>query len=161
MSRRTKPDTLARIVREARKKEEKINQHHPERNGYGFIDGEADEYIRRIERLEAIEERAQQAKILRRIARVSLMSNDVGYSRSPEDIYIENETRSELSHKIDKVTENLHPRNKEIVSMYYGENYTQKELADKFDLNQSTISRVIANGTKKIENSIDEESGSD
>lgn len=51
-------DTLEKIVEEAIKREKEINTLHPERKGYGMVQGEADDLIRRIEILEYKLERA-------------------------------------------------------------------------------------------------------
>ena len=150
MAKRTDDDTLSRIVRDAKRKEREINRQHPERHGYGFMAGEANDFIRRIEWLETIQERAQQAKVNRRVGKISIMSNDKLYSRSPEDLYIEYEHRQELARKIRRARQNIPKQNGEIIVMYHTDDFTQQELADMFDLNQSTVSRAISAATKEL-----------
>ena len=56
-------DTLEKIVLEAIEREKQINIDHPERHGYGMIEGEANDLIRRIEVLEYKLLRSQKEKI--------------------------------------------------------------------------------------------------
>lgn len=49
---RKSSDSLEAIVAEAIEREKRINAEHPERKGYGMIEGEADDLIARIRGLE-------------------------------------------------------------------------------------------------------------
>ena len=103
------PDTLEQIVADAIEREKLINEQHPERHGYGMIQGEANDLIRRIENLEIKQLHAQKEKIRNREQKIRLIGRDQLYSKSPEDIVIEKEERKPLQraiqNTIDKFTE--------------------------------------------------------
>ena len=52
MKKKKSSDTLEAIVADAIAREQRINKEHPERKGYGMIEGEADDLIARIRGLE-------------------------------------------------------------------------------------------------------------
>lgn len=58
MKRNCYDDALEQIVAEAIEREKRINKEHPERHGYGMIQGEADDLIQRIRCLERKEDLA-------------------------------------------------------------------------------------------------------
>jgi RNA polymerase sigma factor (sigma-70 family) len=143
-------ETLQKIVEEAKQAEALCNQEHPERHGYGFVNGEAKEFLQRIEWLERAEEKAQQAKVSRRVGKIGVMSNDKLYSRSPEEVYLAKEHKEELKQKIRNAKRHVPLRGRKILDSYYGENYTQVELADKFNIDQSTVSRIVKEQTPVV-----------
>ena len=84
-------DTVEKIVADAVAREKRINKLHPERHGYGMVEGEADDLIRRIEELERKQLQAQAKSSSRRREKIRLVGMDKLYTHGPEEIVIEQE----------------------------------------------------------------------
>lgn len=121
---RKSSDTLEAIVQEAIEREKRINAEHPERNGYGMIQGEADDLIQRIRVLEYKQELAQRTKGGRITQRIRLTNSDAVYSRSPEAVAIHNIYKQKVNKAERKFFDDLSARSKEI--------YNRREQGEKF-----------------------------
>ena len=66
--------------------------------------------------------------------------------------------RLELYEMLNSIVKDLPSREKQIIIMYFGfykdEIYTQKEIADKFGISQSYVSKLISRTVKKIGNKL-------
>lgn len=135
-------DTLEQIIEDAIEREKEINKQHPERHGYGMIEGEANDLIRRIEHLEWNQLRAQTAKVRHREDRIRVIGSDKLYTHSPEDIVIEKLDREQVSRAEDDVLKRLSKRS---VGFYLlkesGLKYT--DIGKMYNLHRSTVSRDI------------------
>ena len=133
-------DTLEAIVEEAIAREKRINQEHPEREGYGMVQGEADDLIRRIRALEYREELAQQVKGERIKQRVRIVNNNKLYSRSPADIAINNIYKERINRAEKKILDGLSERSRTIYDMKeHGSSFT--EIGKIINLHVSNVSR--------------------
>ena len=89
--------------------------------------------------------------------------NDLTILDTLEDIdsdftkYVENK---ELIIQIEKLMNDFNDRDSDIIKMYFGfynnRCYTQQEIADKYNVSVSNISRLIKNNLKKLKEQLDE-----
>ena len=105
-------DTLEEVIAEAIERERIINEQHPERHGYGMIQGEADDLIWRIEKLEKNQLKAQAAKIKHREDRIRMIGTDKLYTHSPEEIVIEKISREKVNNIENKILQSLPERSR-------------------------------------------------
>lgn len=145
-------DTLEQVVADAIERERLINEQHPERHGYGMIQGEANDLIRRIEHLNNNQMKAQAAKIKNREDRIRVIGSDKLYTHSPEEIIIEKMDREQVSRAEKRVFNSLSQRSKKFYLLHDdGLNYTN--IAKLFNIHRSTVSRDV----KKIKEKLKEE----
>lgn len=110
-------DTLEMIIADAIEREKRINAEHPERHGYGMIQGEADDLLERMKALEVREELAQREKGNRVKQRIRIANNDRVYSRPPEIVALDNIYKERVNKTEANVVNKLTQRNKEIYDM--------------------------------------------
>ena len=146
-------DTLEKIVEDAIEREKQINQQHPERHGYGMIQGEADDLIKRIEALEYKLLRSQKEKIKLREEKVRIIGRDKLYTVSPEDYLILKDKEKKLKHLEEIALKKLSKREREIFFLKE-QGLTQEEIAKKFGVHRSTISRENKKAIETIKNEI-------
>ena len=139
----TRPsDSLEQIVADAIEREKQINRDHPERHGYGMVDGEANDLIHRIEHLEHNQLRAQAVKVRNRKDRIRVIGKDKLYTHSPEEIVIEKLDREQISRAENKVLNTLPKRSQEFYFLKeIGEDYS--EIAKRFNIHRTTVSRDL------------------
>ena len=142
-------DTLEKIVADAIKKEQEINSLHPERNGYGMMGREADEFIQRIELIEYKLERAQKEKARTRKEKIRLIGKDMLYTRSPEDVVIDNMMRSEFDTFEEQVRDSFGERTKQVYDLD-DIGLKQKEIAEQLGISQPTVHREIKKAKNKL-----------
>lgn len=135
-------DTLEKIVLEAIEREKQINIDHPERHGYGMIEGEANDLIRRIEVLEYKLLRSQKEKIKLREDKIRVIGRDRLYTMSPEDYLIIKEMHKPIINAEERVYKRLPDRTKQIY-LLKEQGLTQEEIAKRFNIHRSTVSREI------------------
>lgn len=135
-------DTLEKIVLEAIEREKQINIDHPERHGYGMIEGEANDLIRRIEFLEYKLLRSQKEKIKLREDKIRVIGRDKLYTMSPEDYLIIKETHKPIINAEERVYKRLPDRTRQIY-LLKEQGLTQEEIAKRFNIHRSTVSREI------------------
>ena len=135
-------DTLEKIVLEAIEREKQINIDHPERHGYGMIEGEANDLIRRIEVLEYKLLRSQKEKIKLREDKIRVIGRDKLYTMSPEDYLIIKEMHKPIINAEERVYKRLPDRTRQIYSLKE-QGLTQEEIAKRFNIHRSTVSREI------------------
>lgn len=150
MPRPKKPkDTLEQIVADAIERERIINEQHPERHGYGMIQGEADDLIHRIEHLEHNQLRAQIVKVRNRMDRVRVIGSNRLYTHSPEDIVIEKIYREKIQEAENSVLKRLSEKDREIyflrdIGLYH------KDIAKMTNLCRSSITKKLINTNKEL-----------
>lgn len=135
-------DTLEKIVLEAIEREKQINIDHPERHGYGMIEGEANDLIRRIEVLEYKLLRSQKEKIKLREDKIRVIGRDKLYTMSPEDYLIIKEMHRPIINAEERVYKRLPDRTRQIY-LLKEQGLTQEEIAKRFNIHRSTVSREI------------------
>lgn len=135
-------DTLEKIVLEAIEREKQINIDHPERHGYGMIEGEANDLIRRIEVLEYKLLRSQKEKIKLREDKIRVIGRDKLYTMSPEDYLIIKEMHKPIINAEERVYKRLPDRTRQIY-LLKEQGLTQEEIAKRFNIHRSTVSREI------------------
>lgn len=135
-------DTLEKIVLEAIEREKQINIDHPERHGYGMIEGEANDLIRRIEVLEYKLLRSQKEKIKLREDKIRVIGRDRLYTMSPEDYLIIKEMHRPIINAEERVYKRLPDRTRQIY-LLKEQGLTQEEIAKRFNIHRSTVSREI------------------
>lgn len=135
-------DTLEKIVLEAIEREKQINIDHPERHGYGMIEGEANDLIRRIEVLEYKLLRSQKEKIKLREDKIRVIGRDKLYTMSPEDYLIIKEMHKPIINAEERAYKRLPDRTKQIY-LLKEQGLTQEEIAKRFNIHRSTVSREI------------------
>ena len=149
MRRKQNPDTLEAIVTEAIEREKRINKEHPERKGYGMVQGEANDLIQRIRALEYREELAQQVKGDRIKQRVKIVNNNQLYSRSPADIAISNIYREKINRAEKKIIDGLSDRSRAIYDMKEsGASFT--DIGKIINLHVSNVSRDYHKSIKQL-----------
>ena len=150
MPRPKKPkDTLEQIVADAIERERIINEQHPERHGYGMIEGEANDLIHRIEHLEHNQLRAQVAKVKNRTDRVRVIGSNRLYTHSPEDIVIEKIYREKIQEAENNVLKRLSIKDREIyflrdIGLYH------KDIAKITNLCRSSITKKLIYTNKEL-----------
>lgn len=112
-----------------------------------MIDGEADDLIYRIRRLENRENLNQQVKGDRLTERIKIVNCDKLYSRSPEDIAIENIYKENVNKAENKFFRELSERNKKI--------YDMKDQGNKFVDIGKTIGLHVSNVSRNYYKDID------
>lgn len=150
------PDTLEQIVADAIERERIINEQHPERHGYGMIQGEANDLIRRIENLEIKQLHAQREKIRNREQRIRLIGRDKLYSQSPEDIVIEREERTPLRRAIDTTIDKFTERRDNAFSLYE-QGYKKTEIADIMGVSRHIVGREIRIAEQELRDRLTED----
>lgn len=135
-------DTIEKIVQDAIEREKEINKQHPERHGYGMINGEADDLIRRIEALEYKLLRSQKERIKLREEKIRVIGRDKLYTMSPENYIVLKEKNKSILQAEDRAFNTLPERTKRIY-LLKEQGLTQQEIANKFNVHRSTISREI------------------
>ena len=135
-------DTLEKIVLEAIEREKQINIDHPERHGYGMIEGEANDLIRRIEVLEYKLLRSQKEKIKLREDKIRVIGRDKLYTMSPEEYLIIKEMHKPIINAEERVYKRLPDRTRQIY-LLKEQGLTQEEIAKRFNIHRSTVSREI------------------
>ena len=131
-------DSLEQIVADAIERERIINEQHPERNGYGMIQGEADDLIHRIEHLEHNQLRAQTVKVRNRTDRVRVIGSII------EKIYKERIQEAE-----NNVLKRLSDKDREIyflrdIGLYH------KDIAKITNLCRSSITKKLIHANKEL-----------
>ena len=143
MTRPKKPkDTLEKIVQDAIERERSINEQHPERNGYGMIQGEANDLIHRIEHLEHNQLRAQGVKVKNRLDKIRVIGSDRLYTHSPEDIVIEKIDKEQINKAEEMVLNRISKRS---VRAYFlkQEGNSYKNIGDVLGIDKSTACRDV------------------
>lgn len=142
-------DTLEKIVEDAIAREQQINQEHPERHGYGMIEGEANDLIERIEILEFKLLQAQREKARTRKEKIRLIGRDKLYSISPEDYVIYKEEHTPIIEAEKKAFSSLPKRTQQIYALKE-QGLTQEEIANRFGVHRSTISRELKRAVQSL-----------
>lgn len=151
---KSSPDTLEQIVEEAIEREKEINLQHPERHGYGMIEGEANDLIRRIERLEFNQLRAQGAKVKHREDRIRVIGSDKLYTHSPEDIVINNLDREQIANAEKKVLDKLSKRSLDFYLLKErGLKFT--DIGKLYKIHRSTVSRSVKKTIETIKEGLE------
>lgn len=150
------PDTLEQIVADAIERERIINQQHPERHGYGMIQGEANDLIRRIENLEIKQLHSQREKIRNREQRIRLIGRDRLYSQSPEDIVIEKEEQQPLRRVIEDAINQFTLRRDNAFSLYE-QGYKKTQIADIMGVSRYVVGREIQIAEQELRDRLMEE----
>lgn len=134
---------------DAIEREQIINRQHPERNGYGMIQGEANDLIHRIEHLEHNQLRAQGVKIRNRMDRIRVIGSDKLYTHSPEDIVIEKMDREQINIAEERA---LNKVSKKCRDIYYLREMglLHREIADILKSERSTITKNLSNIKKEL-----------
>lgn len=140
-------DSLEAIVAEAIEREKKINEEHPERKGYGMVQGEADDLIARIRKLERKEDLAQRVKGNRITQRIRIINSDRLYCKSPEDVALDNIYRAKINRAEKKVLDSLSQRSREI--------YDMKETGASFTDISKIVDRHVSNVSRSYHSSVD------
>lgn len=112
-----------------------------------MIQGEADDLIYRIRKLEKKEDLNQQVKGDRLTERIKIVNCDKLYSRSPEDIAIENIYKENVNKAENKFFKELSERNKKI--------YDMKDQGNKFVDIGKTIGLHVSNVSRNYYKDID------
>ena len=112
-----------------------------------MIDGEADDLIYRIRRLENKENLNQQVKGDRLTERIKIVNCDKLYSRSPEDIAVENIYKENVNKAEKKFFRELSDRNKQI--------YNMKDQGNKFVDIGKTIGLHVSNVSRNYYKDLD------
>lgn len=146
-------DTLEKIVLEAIEREKQINIDHPERHGYGMIEGEANDLIRRIEVLEYKLLRSQKEKIKLREDKIRVIGRDKLYTMSPEDYLIIKEMHKPIINAEERVYKRLPDRTRQIY-LLKEQGLTQEEIAKRFNIHRSTVSREIKRAVNALKKEI-------
>ena len=154
------PDTLEKIVADAIEREKRINKEHPERHGYGMIEGEANDLIRRIENLEIKQEHAQKEKVRNREKRIRMIGRDKLYSRSPEDIVCEEEERKPLKNSIEETLDKFTDRRSNAYSLHE-QGYKNVEIADIMGVSRFVVGREIKGAEEELRNKLMEDGFND
>lgn len=142
-------DTFEQIIAEAIEREKRINKEHPERHGYGMVDGEADDLIRRLEAVAKKEELAQRVKSDRLVQRIKIVNNDYLYSHSPEEIALRNIYRDKVNRAEKKVMDELSARSREIYGLRdIGEKL--KDIGAIYGIHVSNVSRDYYKSVDKL-----------
>lgn len=145
-------DTLEKIVEEAIAREQGLNAQHPERHGYGMIEGEADDLIKRIELLEFKLERAQKEKARTRKEKIRLIGRDKLYTKSPEDIIVEDIMRSKFNAFEESTRDKMSNRTRQVYDLNdIGKK--QIDIAKELGVSQPTVHRELNTAKKIIEDS--------
>ena len=142
-------DTVEKIVADAVAREKRINKLHPESHGYGMVEGEADDLIRRIEELERKQLQAQAKSSSRRREKIRLVGMDKLYTHGPEEIVIEQEEKEEWRRKNRRVLRKLPPPQGYIYARRI-EGFTQVEISKELKVSQTTVSRRMGEATQTI-----------
>ena len=142
-------DSLEQIVADAIERERIINEQHPERNGYGMIQGEADDLIHRIEHLEHNQLRAQTVKVRNRTDRVRVIGSNRLYTHSPEEIVIEKIYKERIQEAENNVLKRLSDKDREIyflrdIGLYH------KDIAKITNLCRSSITKKLIHANKEL-----------
>lgn len=132
---------------DAIERERAINEAHPERHGYGMVQGEADDFIARIRALERKQDLAQRVKGDRINQRVRVVNSDRLYSRSPEDTAIGNIYRSKVNRAEARVLDELSEKSRNI--------YDMKERGDTFTDISKVVNIHISNVSRNYYKSLD------
>ena len=149
MKRNSYDDALEQIVAEAKEREKRINKEHPERHGYGMIQGEADDLIRRIRCLERKEDLAQRVKGDRLAQRIKIVNCDKLYSQSPETTALNNIYKQKVNRVEEKFVKELPKKNREIYNMRdQGEKFTN--ISKVVDIHVSNVSRNYYKSIEKL-----------
>lgn len=142
-------DTLEEVIAEAIERERIINEQHPERHGYGMINGEADDLIWRIEKLERNQLKAQVAKVKHREDKIRVIGADKLYTHSPEEIVINKIEREKISNKEGEILNSLSKRSQ---SFYYlrEQGLLHKEIARIFNVSRRTVGMDLQKTRNKL-----------
>lgn len=140
-----KPPTLEQIIDKTQKANDKVNKKHPERNGYGLLQEEGEEYIKMMTALARREDHAHREKTVNRVERVCVLSQDKLYTHSPEEILLAKERDKALRRTIERVRDSMSERDKQVYDGYVLDRLSQQEIADKLEISQSSVSRILAN----------------
>lgn len=135
--------TLEGIVSEARVAEDEVNLCHPERHGTGLTLEEAQPFIRQLNYLDFLEEQSQRKKVSSRVGRICMTGQCQLYYLSPEDMVIRGEDLKEIRLHINNLCHNLTEEEREIYNEYYLDKRSQRDIAIRNKVHQSTISRAI------------------
>ena len=147
--RKKNSDTLEIIVAEAIEREKRINKEHPERNGYGMMEGEADDLIARLRGLERRQELAQTVKGERINQRIRICNSDKLYTLSPEVIAINNIYKERVNRAESKVLQDLSERSRRIYDMkQHGNRFT--EISKIVNIHISNVSRDYHKSIDKL-----------
>ena len=150
-------DELELLIEKAKAHEAQINKDHPERHGYGMTALEAEPYIRQIEWLNRKQERAQIEKVKSRCGRIRVMSSSKLYSMSPEDLYLLTEQKILMRRQAYLCRARMTPQEMEIYDSQYLDELSQQKIANKFNVSQPTVSRILKVANEKIDTAIRED----
>ena len=147
-------DTLEKIVADAIERERIINEQHPERHGYGMIQGEANDLIHRIEHLEINQLRAQGVKVKNRTDKIRLIGKDMLYSRSPEEIAIDNIDKEEIAKAEAEVIKRLSKRCRNVYFLREI-GMSQSEIGEMVGVNKSTVCRDLKKANTLLKDTLE------
>jgi len=89
---------------------------------------------------------AKQAKFLENMDIIDMIEQ---YSKTPEEVVLEKEKVEDIENVLREIKEILTPEEFDIIWMYAVDGMSQENIAKKYDINRSTISRKCDSITKK------------
>ncbi len=113
---------------------------------------EADEFIRRIETLEYKLERAQKEKVRTRKEKIRMIGRDKLYTRSPEDIVIEQMSKRKFNALEDSIRNSMSERTKQVYDLNEL-GVKQVDIARQLGISQPTVHREIKSAKNAIKDS--------
>ena len=148
-------DTLEEVIADAIERERIINEQHPERHGYGMIQGEADDLIWRIEKLEKNQLKAQTAKVKHREDKIRMIGSDQLYTHSPEEIVINKIERERVNNAEKNVLESLSQRSR---NFYYlrEQGLLHREIAEICHVSRRTVGMDLQKTIHKLKEGLKE-----
>lgn len=114
-----------------------------------MMEGEADEFIRRIRALEYREDLAQRVKNDRITQRIRIVNSDHVYSRSPESVALQNIYKQKVNKAEKKIIDGLNDKSRTIYDMKEnGARFT--EISKIIGIHISNVSRNYYKTTTKL-----------
>ena len=120
-----------------------------------MMQGEADDFIRRIEALEYKLERAQKEKARTRKEKIRLIGKDMLYTRSPEDVVIDSLMHSKFDNFEEKARNSLPERTKQVYDLNEL-GLRQVEVARQLGISQPTVHREIQRAKEILKDSYEQ-----
>lgn len=114
-----------------------------------MIQGEADDLIERIEKLERSLIRAQRVKITRRAQKIRLTGNDKIFHISPEDMVLHKMDKKKINNAEAKVLREATPRSRDIYYMRE-DGFKLKDISEKCQIHWSNVSRDFGKTRNKL-----------
>ena len=114
-----------------------------------MIEGEAKDLIHRIEHLEHNQLRAQAVKVRNRLDKIRVIGSDRLYTRSPEDIVIDELDKQEIRDAEERVLKRISNKSKEIY-LLRDDGLYHKDIASILNAERSTITKNLLSTKAKL-----------